>query len=59
MNAIKHINKILFIVLSLAFLMGCDDNESNLQLSGDTWLKSLVIVVIVSIAFSKVGFIIG
>lgn len=43
MNAIKHINKILFIVLSLAFLMGCDDNESNLQLSGDTWLKSLVI----------------
>ena len=43
MNAIKHINKFLLIVLSLIFVMGCDDNETNLQLSGDTWLKTLVI----------------
>lgn len=42
MNAIKHINKILFILLSLIFIVGCDDdNTSDLQLSGDTWLKTL------------------
>ena len=41
MNAIKYINKVLFILLSLIFIVGCDDNTSDLQLSGDTWLKTL------------------
>ncbi len=41
MNAIKHINRVLFILLSLIFIVGCDDNASDLQLSGDTWLKTL------------------
>lgn len=42
MNAIKqHINQVFFIVLSLIFMVGCDDNTTSLQLSGDTWLKSL------------------
>lgn len=40
MNAIKHINKVLFIVLSLVLMVGCDESES-LQLNGDTWLKTL------------------
>ena len=41
MNAIKqHINQVFFIVLSLIFMIGCDDNTASLQLSGDTWLKS-------------------
>lgn len=42
MNAVKHINKVLLIVLSLVFMVGCDDdNTSDLQLSGQTWLKVL------------------
>lgn len=42
MNAIKHINKVLLIVLSLVFMVGCDDdNTSDLQLDGQTWLKEL------------------
>ena len=40
MNTIKHINKVLFIVLSLVLMVGCDESES-LQLNGDTWLKIL------------------
>lgn len=41
MNAIKqHINQVFFILLSLIFVIGCDDNTTSLQLSGDTWLKS-------------------
>lgn len=43
MNAIKHINTVFFIVLSLIFMIGCDDNEPSLQLNGDTWLKALKI----------------
>lgn len=44
MNAIKqHINQVFFIVLSLIFMIGCDGNTASLQLSGDTWLKSLKI----------------
>lgn len=41
MNTIKHINKVLFIVLSLILMVGCDDNEASLQLGGDTWLNTL------------------
>ena len=42
MNAIKYINKVFFILLSLAFIAGCDDdNTSDLQLNGQTWLNSL------------------
>lgn len=41
MNAMKYINKVLFIVLSLIFMVGCDDSETSLQLTGDTWLKTL------------------
>ena len=44
MNAIKqHINQVFVIVLSLIFMIGCDDNTTSLQLGGDTWLKSLKI----------------
>lgn len=28
MNTIKHINKVLFIVLSLVLMVGCDESES-------------------------------
>lgn len=42
MNAVKHINNILFVVLSMIFIVGCgDDNTSDLQLGGQTWLKAL------------------
>ena len=42
MNAIKYINKVFFILLSLAFVAGCDDdNTSDLQLNGQTWLNAL------------------
>lgn len=41
MNTIKYINKVFFIVLSLFLMVGCDDTETSLQLSGDTWLKTL------------------
>ena len=42
MNAIKYINKVFFILLSLAFVAGCDDdNTSDLQLNGRTWLNTL------------------
>ena len=42
MNAIKYINKVFFILLSLAFVAGCDDdNTSDLQLNGQTWLNTL------------------
>lgn len=40
MNAIKYINKVFFIVLSLFLMVGCDDTETSLRLSGDTWLKT-------------------
>ena len=44
MNGIKqHINQVFVIVLSLIFMIGCDDNTTSLQLGGDTWLKSLKI----------------
>lgn len=43
MNTIKHINQVLFIALSLIFLVGCSDSEPSLQLSGDTWLKTLML----------------
>lgn len=42
MNAIKYINKVFFILLSLAFVAGCnDDNTSDFQLNGQTWLNAL------------------
>ena len=41
MNAIKYINKLFILLLSLAFVAGCDDNTSDLRLDGQTWLNKL------------------